>query len=115
MCQFTAIGGRVDVKYPDWGLAATLPERFSFCIVAIMLHQYMAECPPLGSHSEEVIVPRRLNSKHIEALLADLEPVGIVDMGLRQILVNYQPPENDTHKEKLSEVITLNATAASSY
>ena len=107
--QFTAIGGRVDVKYPDWGLAAKLPDRYSFVIIAIMMYQYMVECPPIGSHTEEVIVPRRLNAKHIEALITDLDPVSKVDTALKTWLHNYNPPPSDKHKEKLSEVITLKA------
>ena len=83
VCHFTAIGGRVDVKYPDWGLAAKLPDRYSFVIIAIMMYQYMVECPPIGSHTEEVIVPRRLNPKHIEALITDLDPVSKVDTALK--------------------------------
>ena len=109
VCQFGAVGGRVDVRYPDWGLAAKLPDYYSFAIIAIMLHQYLVECPPIGSHTEEVIVPRRLNPKHIEALITDLDPVSKVDTALKKWLHVYQPPETDKHKEKLSEVITLRA------
>ena len=83
VCQFTAIGGRVDVKYTDWGLAARLPDRQSFAIVAIMLHQYVVECPPIGCHNEETVVPKRLNAKHIDALLTDLAPVIQIDRALR--------------------------------
>ena len=83
VCQFTAIGGRVDVRDPDWGLAAKLPDYYSFAIIAIMLHQYLVECPPIGSHTEEVIVPRRLNSKYMEALIIDLDPVSKVDTALK--------------------------------
>ena len=91
------------------GLAAKLPDYYSFAIIAIMLHQYLVECPPIGSHTEEVIVPRRLNPKHIEALITDLDPVIKVDTALRKWLVTYNPPPTDKHKEKLSEVITLKA------
>ena len=109
VCQFTAIGGRVDVRYPDWGLAAKLPDYYSFAIIAIMLHQYLVECPPIGSHTEEAIVPRRLNGKHIDALITDLDPVIKVDTALRKWLFTYNPPPTETYKEKLSEVITLKA------
>ena len=109
VCQFTAIGGRVDVKYTDWGLAARLPDRQSFAIVAIMLHQYVVECPPIGCHLETTVVPKKLNPKHIDELLTDLAPVAQMDTALRRWLSTYDPPDNDKHKEKLSEVITLRA------
>ena len=108
-CQFTAIGGRVDVKYRGWGLAAKLDDRHSFAIIAIMLHQYLVECPPFGCHNLEVAVPRKLNDKHIDALLTDLAPVIQIDRALKSWLSTYDPPANDKHKEKLSEVITLRA------
>ena len=107
--QFTAIGGRVDVRYRDWGLAAKLDGRYPFAIVAIVLHQYITECPVYGTHQLELITPKRLYEKHIDAFLADVEPVAKVDTALRSILGTYNPPPSDKLKEKLSEVIACKA------
>ena len=108
--QFNAIGGKVDVKFRDWGLAAKLDSRFPYAIVAIVLHQYLTECPPPGSSQLEMITPRPLNQKHIDALLADNGPVANVDTALRSFLSTYNPPASSTYKQKLSEVLTLRAT-----
>ena len=51
--QFQAIGGKVDVKYKDWGLAAKLDSRCPYAIVAVVLHKYMEECPALGACLDE--------------------------------------------------------------
>ena len=107
--QFTAIGGRVDVRYKDWGLAAKLDGRYPYAIVAIVLYQYIVECPTFGTHSLELITPKHLNAKHIDALLEDVEPVAKVDTALRSILNTYNPPPSATYKRKLSEVLTLKA------
>ena len=107
--QFTAIGGRVDVRYKDWGLAAKLDGRYPFAIVAIVLYQYIPECPVYGTHQLELITPKRLYEKHIDAFLADVEPVAKVDTALRSILGTYNPPASDKFKEKLSEVLTFKA------
>ena len=56
--QFTAIGGRVDVRCKDWGLAAKLDGRYPYAIVAIVLYQYIVECPLYGTHNLELITPR---------------------------------------------------------
>ena len=61
--QFTAIGGRVDVRCRDWGLAAKLDGRYPFAIVAIVLHQYITDCPVRGTHQLELITPKKLNEK----------------------------------------------------
>ena len=47
--QFNTIGGRVDVKYTDYGLAARFEMRHSYCCMAIVLHQYLSECPNLAA------------------------------------------------------------------
>ena len=107
--QFNAIGGKVDVKHKDWGLAAKLDSRFAYAIVAIVLHQYITDCPAPGTSQLEMITPKQLNEKHIEALLADNEPVAKVDTALRSILHTYNPPASATYKLKLSEVLTLKA------
>ena len=107
--QFTAIGGKVDVKHRDWGLAAKLDGRYPFAIVAIVLHQYITECPVYGTHQLELITPKKLNDKFIDALLADVEPVAKVDTALKSIIGSYNPPASDTFKQKLSEVLTLKA------
>ena len=107
--QFTAIGGKVDVKHRDWGLAAKLDGRFPYAIVAIVLHQYITDCPARGTHQLELVTPKTLNEKHIEALLADNEPVAKVDTALRSILHTYNPPASATYKLNLSEVLTLKA------
>ena len=104
--QFTAIGGKVDVKHRDWGLAAKLDGRFPYAIVAIVLHQCITDCPARGTHQLELVTPKQLNEKHIEALLADNEPVAKVDTALRSILHTYNPPPSATYKQKLSEVLT---------
>ena len=52
VCQFTAIGGRVDVKHPDWGLAAKFQIRHAFASIAVMLHQYLCECPPYANRAK---------------------------------------------------------------
>ena len=46
--QFNTIGGKVDVKPNDYGLAARFEMRHSFVCMAIMLRQYMSEAPNLA-------------------------------------------------------------------
>ena len=46
--QFNTIGGRVDVRPSDYGFAAKFEMRHSFACMAIMLRQYMGECPNLA-------------------------------------------------------------------
>ena len=94
--QFTAIGGRVDVRYKDWGLAAKLDGRYPYAIVAIVLHQYITECPAHGTHQLELITPKKLNEKYIDALLADVEPVAKVDTALKSFMRTYNPPASAT-------------------
>ena len=84
--QFQAIGGKVDVKYKDWGLAAKLDSRCPYAIVAIVLHKYMEECPALGACQTDVIVARHVREQVIEALLQDNGPVAQVNNGIRSIM-----------------------------
>ena len=107
--QFQAIGGKVGVKHKTWGLAAKLDSRFSYAIVAIVLHKYIDECPVLGAGQIEMITAKHVNEKHIEALLIDNEPVAKVEAAIRNILSTYNPPPSATYKQKLSEVLTLKA------
>ena len=90
-------------------LAAKFEDRHAFAIIAVMLHQYMRECPPLcqiGQGMGQVIIPKKLNGKTIEVLIEDIAPLAKVDFALRQFLSTYQVPPNDKSREKLSEVST---------
>ena len=108
--QFQAIGGKVDVKYKTWGLAAKLDSRCPYAIVAIVLHKYIDECPAFGAGQVEMVIAKEVNHKHIDALLQDNVPVAKVNDGIRRIMNVYNPsPDSSMYRQKVSEVFTLKA------
>ena len=86
ICQITSIGGRVDVKPADYGLAAKLDPQYGCAIVSIMLCQYLNSCPTQTidtSNAEAAcradVIAKRLNAKWIDSLCEDAHWVGLVN------------------------------------
>ena len=61
--QFNTIGGRVDVKYTDYGLAARFEMRHSYCCMAVMLNQYLSELTVVSEIQTQAWVAKPLNKK----------------------------------------------------
>ena len=76
-----------------------MDSRFPYCIVAIVLHQYINECPAPGTTCVETITAKLVNEKHIDGLLADIGPVAAVDNGIRSIVSAYNPPASATYNK----------------
>ena len=62
--QFNTIGGRVDVKVTDYGLAARFEMRHSYCCMAVMLHQYLSELPATIESQTRACIAKPLNKKY---------------------------------------------------
>ena len=61
--QFNTIGGRVDVRYTDYGLAARFEMRHSYCCMAVMLNQYLTELPASFESQAHAWIAKPLNKK----------------------------------------------------
>ena len=118
--QFNTIGGRVDVKPNDYGLAARFAKRHSFVCMAVMLRQYMSEAPTLAvigaadTYACPKMFPAKpLNKKVIDALLADLGPVTKVQNALSAWLDTYPWANADALRKGLYVSLRRHVSSAS--
>ena len=111
-CQFTSIGGRVDVKPMDFGLAAKLDPQYGCAIVSIILSQYLTFCPTQKvdtSDAEAVcrnyVAARKLNAKWIESLQEDVHIVSLVNSFAHKMFSVYKVEQSDKMEEAFSKVV----------
>ena len=103
--QFNTIGGRVDVKYTDYGLAARFEMRHSYCCMAVMLHQYLSELPACIESQPRACIAKPLNRKIIDALLEDVAPLTTIHNFLKVCLQTYKWNKDERAREKFSECV----------
>ena len=103
--QFNTIGGRVDVQFRDYGLAARFEMRHSYCCMAVMLHQYLSELPASSESQTHARVAKPLNKKVIDALLEDVAPLTTMHNFLKVLLHTYKWVNDERAREKFSDCV----------
>ena len=109
-CQFTTIGGRVDVKPSDFGLAANLDPLSGFSILSVLLFQYESHCPkdPIDTSLGAVhtgYTAKALNKKWMDSLCEEPSVVRKYHNFVQKVLGHYPVGKGPRVEEAFSKCV----------